>query len=217
MGNKGDFRESSFTQIFNPTNTSPPFFQVFDPSFLSILGTSPSIRVIASHPEFAFAHEAPIWLPDADEVTFVSNDGGPLGMSDINHNNQVNTISLKDVEAAIQASGSEISPLNVSFTKVSLSKVGRETSWRANPGFVSQLDLPDSIQMTNGGTGPFNGQLVLVNSGRGELPPSVALVNPKPPHNVTVLLDNFFGRQFNSLNDVKIYPGSNLLFFTDTV
>lgn len=69
--------------------------------------------------------------------------------------------------------------------------------------------------MTNGGTGPFFGQLVLVNSGRGPLPPSLALVNPKPPHNTTILLDNFFGRQFNSLNDVKIYPGTNKLFFTD--
>ena len=69
--------------------------------------------------------------------------------------------------------------------------------------------------MTNGGTGPFNSKLVLANSGRGPLPPSLALVDPTPPHNTTVLLDNFFGRQFNSLNDVKIHPGSNKLFFTD--
>ena len=69
--------------------------------------------------------------------------------------------------------------------------------------------------MTNGGTGPFFGQLVLINSGRGPLPPSIALVNPNPPHNTTVLLDNFFGRQFNSLNDIKIFPGTNKLFFTD--
>ena len=69
--------------------------------------------------------------------------------------------------------------------------------------------------MTNGGTGPFFGQLILINSGRGPLPPSLALVNPLPPHNTTILLDNFFGRQFNSLNDVKIFPGTNKLFFTD--
>lgn len=118
VGNDGDFRQSAFTQFFNPTNTTPPFFQVFDSSFLSILGKSPSIRVISSNPQFAFAHEAPIWLPDTDQVTFVSNDGGPLGMSDIDHNNQVNVISLKDVEAAIQVSESKTSPLNVSFTKV---------------------------------------------------------------------------------------------------
>ncbi len=81
--------------------------------------------------------------------------------------------------------------------------------------FITKIDLPESIQMTNGGTGPFLGQLVLVNSGRGPIPPSLALVNPLPPHNTTVLLDNFFGRQFNSLNDVKIHPKTHKLFFTD--
>lgn len=70
--------------------------------------------------------------------------------------------------------------------------------------------------MTNGGT-PFRNQLLLVNSGRGPLPPNIAVVNPKPPFNSTIILDNFIGRQFNSLNDVKIHPQSKAIFFTDTM
>ncbi len=69
--------------------------------------------------------------------------------------------------------------------------------------------------MTNGGTGPYKSSLLLITSGRGPLPPSIALVNPNPPHNVTVLLDNYFGRQFNSLNDIKVHPSSGKIFFTD--
>lgn len=69
--------------------------------------------------------------------------------------------------------------------------------------------------MTNGGTGPYLGQLLLANSGRANLPPTLAVVNPAPPHNTTVLLDNFFGRQFNSLNDVKVHRQSGNIFFTD--
>ena len=68
--------------------------------------------------------------------------------------------------------------------------------------------------MTNGGTGPYNGSLLLVTNGFGLLPPSVVLVNPKSPNNVTVLLDNFFGRQFNSIDDVKVHP-TGKIFFTD--
>lgn len=68
--------------------------------------------------------------------------------------------------------------------------------------------------MTNGGT-PFRGELLFVNSGRGTLPANIARVNPHPPYNSTILLDNFFGRQFNSLNDVKIHPKSKAIFFTD--
>ncbi|KAI0666479.1 D-lactonohydrolase-like protein [Trametes maxima] len=194
LGNAGAFREDAFTALFNPTNTSPPFFQVFDPAFLRLLGPGATVRAVAADPTFAFAHEAPIWVPNTDEVFFASNDGGALGRSDIDHNNQVSKISLREVQAAIKAAGHGTAAVNVSVTK---------------------LDLPDTIQMTNGGTGPFFGNLILVNSGRGPLPPSVALVNPAPPHNTTVLLDNFFGRQFNSLNDVKIRPGTNTLFFTD--
>lgn len=79
-----------------------------------------------------------------------------------------------------------------------------------------QVELSDAIQMTNGGTGPYKSSLLLITSGRGTRPPSIALVNSKSPHNVTVLLDNYFGRQFNSLNDIKVHP-SGKLFFTDVV
>ena len=64
-------------------------------------------------------------------------------------------------------------------------------------------------------SGPFRGDLLLATSGRGSLPPSVVRVNPRPPYNTTVLLDNFFGRQFNSLNDIKVHPTSGAIFFTD--
>ncbi|KAJ3555312.1 hypothetical protein NM688_g2648 [Phlebia brevispora] len=194
LGQNAPFRQSAFTQFLNPTNASPPFFQVFDPAFLDILGETPSIRVVASNPGFAFAHEAPIWLSSTNELFFASNDGGPLGFSNLTQNNQYAKINLTEVEAAITASHSATSPLNVT---------------------VSKLDLPDTIQMTNGGTGPFRGALLLVNSGRGLLPPTLALVDPTNPRNTTVILDNYFGRQFNSLNDAKIHPKSGKIFFTD--
>lgn len=70
--------------------------------------------------------------------------------------------------------------------------------------------------MTNGGTGPYHSNLLFINSGRGPHPPTIALVNPSPPHNATILLDNYYGRQFNSLNDIKVHP-SGSIFFTDVL
>ena len=77
--------------------------------------------------------------------------------------------------------------------------------------------------MTNGGTGPLSNRVLLVNSGRGSLPPTLALVDVKKPHKAEVILDNFFGRQFNSLNDAKIRVGGDegeggegaAVYFTD--
>ncbi|TFK94522.1 D-lactonohydrolase-like protein [Polyporus arcularius HHB13444] len=190
LGPNGSFRASA-TEFFNPTNTTPPFFQVFHPDFLKILGPNANIRAVATDPTLLFAHEAPIWVPKTDEVFFASAGGAMVAIDQY----QVSKISLKDVASAIEASGPGVTPVNVNATKI---------------------DLPETIQATNGGTGLFNGNLVLVTDGNGPLPPSLALVYPEPPYNATVLLDNFFGRQFNSLNDVKIYPGSNKLFFTDS-
>ncbi|KAH9911296.1 D-lactonohydrolase-like protein [Amylocystis lapponica] len=196
IGNHDHFRESAFDpkSHFNPTGSAPPFFQIFHSDFLAILGASPSIREIASSSHYAFAHEAPIWVRDTDEFFFSSDDGGPLGISDIDNNNEFFKLSLNTVKAAFVASGSSTSAVNATVTK---------------------LELPDSIQMTNGGTGPFRGSLLLINSGRGPLPPSLALVHPAPPYNVTMLLDNYLGRQFNSLNDVKVHSKSGKIFFTD--
>ncbi|KDR79180.1 hypothetical protein GALMADRAFT_137067 [Galerina marginata CBS 339.88] len=186
LGSNGTFRNSTFT-LFNPSTTQTPFFQVFDEAFLTILGPNPSFHEVASNATFPFAHEAPIFVPETDEVFFASSAGGPGG-SDINHNNQIGKIGMQAVEVALQAV----------------------------EGSGQAVDLPASIQMTNGGTGPFKSSLVFVTSGRGPLPPSIALVDPKNPENTTIILDNFFGRQFNSLNDVKIHPKSGALFFTDT-
>ncbi|KZT71085.1 D-lactonohydrolase-like protein [Daedalea quercina L-15889] len=188
------FRGDGWTDHFNPTNTSLPFFQIFHPGFLKVLGQNPSIRAITSNPGFAFAHEAPIWVPETDELFLSSQDGGYLGFSDWNHNNQVGKLSLSDVKEMATASGSRTSPLNVT---------------------VTPLSLPDIVQMTNGGTGPYYGSLLLVNSGRGIRAPNLALVNPLAPHNATIILDNYFGRQFNSLNDVKIHPRNGKIYFTD--
>ncbi len=42
---------------------------------------------------------------------------GPLGMSDLNNNNKVGKISMKDVEAALSANAT--GPVNVPVTEVS--------------------------------------------------------------------------------------------------
>jgi len=70
--------------------------------------------------------------------------------------------------------------------------------------------------MVNGGT-PYEDSLLFVTSGRGDSPPGLSLVNPKPPFNSTTILDNMHGRQFNSLNDAKVHPKSGAVFFTDVM
>ena len=116
--NSSLFRNSSGAQFFNPTNTSPPFFQIFDDSFRLLLGPSPSLQLIASNDSYAFAHEAPIWVESTDEVFFAANSGGTLGMSDINRNSKVGKISVKEAENALRAPGNN-GTIQVSVKEVS--------------------------------------------------------------------------------------------------
>ncbi|KAG2143164.1 calcium-dependent phosphotriesterase [Suillus cothurnatus] len=176
---------------FNPTNTTPPFIQVFDSSFLDITGPSATIRKIASNPGFSFAHEAPIYVSDLNLVFFASIGGGALGYSGWYNNSVVSMINMTEVDMALASTTGDV---NIQ---------------------VQTLNLSDNVQMVNGGTGPYKGDLLFVTSGRALLPPSIVRVNPSPPYNDTVILDNFLGRQFNSLNDIKILPGTDIMFFTD--
>ncbi|KAG1840388.1 calcium-dependent phosphotriesterase [Suillus subalutaceus] len=176
---------------FNPTDTAPPFIQVFDRSFLDITGPSATIRKIASNPGFAFAHEAPIYVQDLNLVIFASNDGGALAYSGWYNNSVVSMINMTEVDMALASTTGDV---NIQ---------------------VQTLNLSDNVQMVNGATGPYKGDLLFVTSGRALLPPSIVRVNPSPPYNTTVILDNFLGRQFNSLNDIKILPGTDIMFFTD--
>ena len=126
----------------------------------------------------------------------------------------IRKISMADVEASLKVAEGSNTTVNVPVTVVFFFPLPR-TILFLKFYFTHQLNLGDSIQTTNGGTGPYYSSLLLVTSGLNSLPPSVALVNPRSPNNVTILLDNFYGRQFNSLNDIKIHRPSGNFLFTD--
>lgn len=61
-----------------------------------------------------------MYVSETDELFFASNDGGPLGMSDIDHNNVYFKMSLTDVERMLRESGDDRT-VNVPITKVKAS------------------------------------------------------------------------------------------------
>jgi gluconolactonase len=111
---------NSSTVGFNPTNTTPPFIQVFDPSFLDVIGPSATIRSIASNPGFAFAHEAPIYVPDLNSVFFVSAAGGALAYSGWYNNSAVGMINMTEVDEALATTTGNV---NIQVQTVRYSRV----------------------------------------------------------------------------------------------
>ena len=123
----------------------------------------------------------------------------------------IGKISLLEVDGAVETLRGETGDVNVTVTFVGSLLTTVEHILKS----PIQVDFPDTIQMTNGGTN-FKEDLLFITSGRAHLPPSIVLANPFPPYNTTVLLDNLHGRHFNSLNDIKIHPTTGVIFFTDS-
>lgn len=69
----------------------------------------------------------------------------------------------------------------------------------------------------NGGV-YYKGNILFVSEGQGEsVPPALDLMNPQDPYNTTIILNNYFNHQFNSLNDIDVHPPNGDLYFTDSL
>jgi gluconolactonase len=166
-------------------------FHIYDPKFYAIIGDSPTLTLIASSPVDPLFHEAVVWHPPTDDVFFVQNAGA------------------KDAGTGLAKSAV--------VQKISLAQADRVTHKANASGEVDVVVLGETPQVINpNGGANFRGQVLFAGEGMGvDIPSALYVMNPTPPYNTTVILNNFFGRQFNSLNDVAIHPGNKWIYFTD--
>ncbi|KUM55827.1 hypothetical protein ACN42_g11409 [Penicillium freii] len=168
-------------------------FHVYDEEFLKIIGDAPTLTRIAHSPKDPLFHEAVVWVKETDEVFFVQNAGAKNASTGLKKSAIIEKISLADAAAVSHKSDAA--------------------------GLVNVTTVPSSptVLNPNGGTN-YRGQIVFAAEGQGDNePPSLWVMNPKNPFNATAILNNYFGRQFNSLNDVAIHPESKDIYFTDTI
>lgn len=163
-------------------------FHIYDDSFLGIIGSNPTLTLIAETETDPLFHEAVVWVRDTDEVFFAQNAGAVSAGTGLAKSAIIQKISLANVTAAVASGG---------FVQ------------------VDTVDTAPQVINPNGATN-YRGQLVFAGEGQGEnIAPALFLVNPYSPYNTTVLLNNFFGRQFNAPNDVAVHPVNKDLYFTD--
>ncbi|KAK4159308.1 Gluconolactonase [Cladorrhinum sp. PSN259] len=166
-------------------------FHIYDPEFLDIIGPNPTFTIVAETPKDPIFHEAVVWHKATDEAFFVQNAGNPDAGTGLNKSAAIYKISLKEADA--------VKKLRNAVGKVEVVHV------------PSTPEIPNP----NGGT-QYKSQILYAAEGRGaNIPPALVVMNPLPPYNTTTLLNNFFGRQFNSINDLAINPKNLDIYFTD--
>ncbi|KAH9884696.1 D-lactonohydrolase [Xylariomycetidae sp. FL2044] len=165
-------------------------FHVFDDEFLSIIGPNPSLTLIATSDTDPIFHEAVVWYPPTNEVFFVQSAGPPEAGTGLEKSSIVQKISLPEAQLAAQQN---------------------ETGTVA----VQVVDSNPMVINPNGGH-IYKGNILFAGEGQGaNVAPELIIMNPREPYNTTVLVNNFFGRQFNSLNDISINPRNKDVYFTD--
>ncbi|CUA75535.1 hypothetical protein RSOLAG22IIIB_05933 [Rhizoctonia solani] len=145
---------------------------------------------VVARAEYAAFHEAGVYIASTNEVYFTSN--------------QLNTTNSTEYRF----------PTYAQFNKISLSP-------SANGSYEWSTVFPPSSDfiLPNGGT-IYNGQVLMAVQGHGlDVPSSLVLVNPQTGSGKT-MLNNFYGRVFNSINDVAILDlngtvNDQWVFFTD--
>ncbi|XP_014557813.1 hypothetical protein COCVIDRAFT_25602 [Bipolaris victoriae FI3] len=167
-------------------------FHIYDPEFYDVIGTDPSLTTIATSPSDPLFHEAVTWYPPTNEVFFVQNAGPPAAGTGLNKSAIIQKIAIADAEKVRKGSLKSV-PISIVNT--------------SNPQIIN----PNGATM-------YKGKLIFAGEGQGDRVPSALYVmDPTPPYKTTTLLNNFFGRQFNSLNDLIVNPINGDLYFTDTI
>ncbi|KAL4998211.1 hypothetical protein BDV10DRAFT_201378 [Aspergillus recurvatus] len=190
--------EFNATSLFIPPGTTAASlserpFHVYDEEFLGILGSNPSLTLIAKSAKDPLFHEAVTWSRETDEMFFVQNAGA------------------KDAGTGLEKSAI--------IEKISLAQAAAVSNLTNATGLVDVVTVRPSqlIPNPNGATN-FRGKLVFTAEGQGDdIAPGLFVMDPKEPYTVKPVLNNFFGRQFNSLNDVNIHPTNKDVYFTDTI
>lgn len=128
-----------------------------------------------------------------DEVFFVQNAGSTVAGTGLNKSAIIQKVSLSQVEAFRNQSDAT--------------------------GLVNVTVVPSNPQVVNpNGAANYRGQIIYMAEGAGpDNTSNLVVMNPVEPYNTTVVLNNYFGRQFSSLNDVAIHPVSKDVYFVDTL
>ncbi|KAK3331267.1 hypothetical protein B0H66DRAFT_469607 [Apodospora peruviana] len=184
------------SQFFPPGTTRDSLFakpfHIYDDEFYDIIGPNPTLTLLnrtGSNPRF---HEAPVWYPATDEVFFAQNAGARAAGTGLNRSAVIQKIALSEVTANISSQRSANGLVRVEYVN-------------PNPTIINP----------NGGTN-YRNRILFVGEGQGpNVAPAIYLMHPYSPYNTSILLDNYFGRQFNSINDIAINPRSGEIYFTD--
>ncbi|CAL5868072.1 uncharacterized protein PFLUO_LOCUS2295 [Penicillium psychrofluorescens] len=151
-------------------------FQVHDERFRAILGSAPTLQLLAENKDYPFAHEAGIYVPTTKHLFITSN----------------------------RCTDAQNQP-KIQITRVNL-----------NDDPVTCEEIQSSILMGNGGVNYGEDKVLICGQGSMTQPSGLYAMSTTAPYDATLLVSEFYGRPFNSVNDVVVHSDGSI-WFTDPI
>ncbi|KAE8381524.1 hypothetical protein BDV26DRAFT_301388 [Aspergillus bertholletiae] len=167
---------SNLTFPGHPVNISqiPSAFEIYDDRFMNIIGSSPKVEALLKNDDVAFAHEASVFIPSADELFLTSN----IFTDPVTNQS---TIQISKVKVSSQPVTSEV--------------------------------IKTTIPMPNGAVNHGDG-ILFCGQGNQTETSGLYQMSISAPYEANLLVSGFYGREFNSPNDVVVHSDGSI-WFTD--
>lgn len=133
--------EADHPEIFLPPGlslaqaTAKPF-HIYDDAFYKVIGSTPTLTLLAESASDPLFHEAVIWYPPTDEVFFCQNSGAAAAGTGLNKSAIIEKISL--------AQAAQIAASNNTNARVNVTTVNTQPTV-INPNGQSVLDYLSTI------------------------------------------------------------------------
>ncbi|PYI06991.1 calcium-dependent phosphotriesterase [Aspergillus sclerotiicarbonarius CBS 121057] len=157
------------------TKSTGTGFHTHQQRFEAIVGTAPTLELLAEHHDYPFAHEAGVFIAETNSLFITSNRcHGPDGQR------------------------------KVHITRVDLS---------TNP--VTYEEIATDVPMANGGVN-YGKDVLFCGQGSMTQPGGLYRMSATAPYESELLVGDFHGRPFNSVNDVVVHSDGSI-WFTDPI
>ncbi|CZT04327.1 related to lactonohydrolase [Rhynchosporium agropyri] len=165
-------------------------FATHSPSFSTILGPSPTLKLLLSRKPHPFAHGAGVFFPD---------------------NNTLFITSSPYIEPL------KNNTLCVQINKISLDGSGNGPTWEEIPSddlpmASGGVNYKDGILFCSQGS---NCTIPIKEGEKGHIPSGLYHMQRHAPYTVTPILTSFHGRKFDSVSDLVVHPTDGSIWFTD--
>lgn len=161
-------------------------FVSHDDRFKAILGPNPTLELLHEDDRYPFAHEAGVYFDDRNELWITSN-------------------RFWDPDT------SQPSQPRVQISRV---RFGARDTVRS-PSNTKREEVDSScVPMGNGGVNYGPDKILFCAQGSHDLPSGLYAMDAHHPYSVSLILADFYGRPFNSVNDV-IFHSDGSIWFTD--